>query len=208
MDAHELERRRRVWEALSDMFLDTETRWYFPRIALELVRSGYSREELDRIFRNERVPECGPNLLSVAGEWAVLPLDETALLKRAEHRTLGDRLNSALLTPFLANEWSAVLDLRALLERLPPGERPAHVAAGSAFAHLYLERSLEKVLFLESKLTALRDSGLDCEQLLADFEGAFRPIYRTLLLGDERDDESARAANVREAIEQAFGPLG
>ena len=54
----ELSRRREVWHAAADLFLDTETRWELPRIAGVLARSGYAESELERIFQCELVPEC------------------------------------------------------------------------------------------------------------------------------------------------------
>jgi hypothetical protein len=39
MDAATLAARVPLWTALSDMFLDTETRWYIPRVALVLART-------------------------------------------------------------------------------------------------------------------------------------------------------------------------
>lgn len=66
----ELPRRRPVWEALSDLFLDTEVDdrsidW----IAKVLVASGYSDAELEGILWNEVCPALYENLLSPAGVW-------------------------------------------------------------------------------------------------------------------------------------------
>jgi len=67
----DLERRRPVWVALSEFFLDTEFQpGDLQRIAQVLADSGYSDEELEYIFRREVSPAVGANLLSVAGEWA------------------------------------------------------------------------------------------------------------------------------------------
>jgi hypothetical protein len=65
-----LEHRRPVWEALSDLFLDTDislTRAW--RVGI-LAASPYSIEELEEILVDEVYPVCGFNLCSVAGEWA------------------------------------------------------------------------------------------------------------------------------------------
>ena len=65
MDATELARRRLVWEALSELFLDTETRWYLSQVALALVRSRYTADELERILRT-RWP---PNATGIFSSW-------------------------------------------------------------------------------------------------------------------------------------------
>lgn len=66
----DLQTREPVWQALSDMFLDTDTSLSRPWRAEQLARSPYAIEELERILVNEVYPVCRYNLLSVAGEWA------------------------------------------------------------------------------------------------------------------------------------------
>jgi hypothetical protein len=87
--AEDLVNRRPVWEALSDLFLDTEVsldrQW---RIDV-LAASPYSIEELEYILIDEVYPICKYNLLSVAGEWAGFDL---AWLEDQIRR----RLNSSL----------------------------------------------------------------------------------------------------------------
>ena len=78
----ELQRRRPVWQALSDLFLDTETRPAVPAAAQVCEASQYSIDELNIIWRHEVSPVLAPNLLSVAGEWAFFDpewLEETIL---------------------------------------------------------------------------------------------------------------------------------
>jgi hypothetical protein len=66
----DLESRRPVWEALSELFLDTSfDEADFNRIARVLARSPYSLEELEHILVSEVHPACGANMLSLAGEW-------------------------------------------------------------------------------------------------------------------------------------------
>jgi hypothetical protein len=68
--ADELERRRPVWEAMSEFFLDTELDSAdHNRIAQILIESGYSMDQLERILWRELCPVLGANLLPVAGEW-------------------------------------------------------------------------------------------------------------------------------------------
>src|SRR3954462_7398501 len=67
----EIERRKPIWGALSDLWLDTGlTEDDLRRIAGVMRRSGYSVEELREIYLFEVAPVVFPNLLSVAGEWA------------------------------------------------------------------------------------------------------------------------------------------
>lgn len=65
----EVDRRRPVWVALSDLYLDTELQPSdHDRIADTIIGSGYSMEETERILRREVGPVVSANLLSVAGE--------------------------------------------------------------------------------------------------------------------------------------------
>jgi len=67
----DLARRRPVWSALSELYLDTELAPAdHARIASKLVESGYSAEQLEEILYRELHPLLHANLLSVAGEWA------------------------------------------------------------------------------------------------------------------------------------------
>jgi hypothetical protein len=85
------ERRKPVWTAFSEFWLDTELEdddlHHIARIA---AASGYSISELRDIYLYEVAPVVGPNLLSVAGEWA--GFDDKWLYsearKRAEHRSI------------------------------------------------------------------------------------------------------------------------
>jgi hypothetical protein len=66
----DIEARRPVWQALSDMFLDTDTSITRSWRVQALARSLYSIEELEEILIDEIHPVCRKNLLSIAGEWA------------------------------------------------------------------------------------------------------------------------------------------
>ncbi len=67
----EIEKRFPVWDALSELFLDTEldetSHKYIARVILE---SGFTPAEIHQILWNEVFPGVGDNLRSVAGEWA------------------------------------------------------------------------------------------------------------------------------------------
>ena len=67
----EIEKRIPVWNALSDLFLDTElddiTHKYIAKVVVE---SGYEPQEIHNILWKEVLPAVGDNLRIVAGEWA------------------------------------------------------------------------------------------------------------------------------------------
>ena len=114
--AEDLERRRPVWAAMSELFLDKQldTRDHV-RIAQILQQSGYSIDELDSILWLELSPALWPNLRSVAGEWAGFDLGwierqvvtrPQSVLRRWCSHLLGGRLVRA--------DWARV---RSILER-------------------------------------------------------------------------------------------
>lgn len=199
----ELERRRPVWDAMSDVFLDTETRWSMPYVAYVLTASGYSREELDSIWSNEIIPECAWNLLQLAGEWALLVVDETALAERAAgKRPLLERTMGVASPVFLGGQWRAILSLHEALLALPAEERTVRTTMWTAFMHVYVEDSLDEVLFMDKYVESLRGTGATEAALLAAFEEV-RPTLRSLLIGGERDDEERRARDVRTIVARA-----
>jgi hypothetical protein len=65
--AHELQLRRPLWVALSDLYLDTEPEW--ERLARLCARSPFSLAELQRILFDEVHPVVHRNLWAVAGVW-------------------------------------------------------------------------------------------------------------------------------------------
>lgn len=66
----EIQDRRPVWVALSDLFLDTELQEHdFAFIARVMAGSPYSLAEIECILYNEVYPVCIPNLHCVAGVW-------------------------------------------------------------------------------------------------------------------------------------------
>ncbi len=70
----EIARRLPVWSVLSDTFLDTELdEHHYFRIAEMITDAGYSKEELETIYRCEVEPAFSFNLLNPAGEWAGWP---------------------------------------------------------------------------------------------------------------------------------------
>jgi len=66
----ELERRRPVWVALAELWLDNELdELQRERIAEQLARSPFDERELRAIQDHEVAPVLASNLESIAGEW-------------------------------------------------------------------------------------------------------------------------------------------
>ena len=96
----DLQARRAVWEALSSLFLDTDTSLDREWRAKLLAASPYSVPELEQILIDHVYPVCRANLFSIAGEWS--GFDPEWLEKRIMRR---------LQSPFRALHW---LDLGRL----------------------------------------------------------------------------------------------
>ncbi len=85
----DLANRRVVWDAMSELYLDTQLEVHdHERIARVLNSSAYSLDELDRIMFGEVYPVLIANLWSVAGEWGEFDTDglQSAVLDRLERR--------------------------------------------------------------------------------------------------------------------------
>ena len=66
----DIERRLPVWQALSDLFLDTEQQDEdYRHIARALNESRYDKTELRRILDREVAPAFAFNLFDIAGHW-------------------------------------------------------------------------------------------------------------------------------------------
>lgn len=102
--------RRPVWQALSDLFLDTDPSLSLEWRARELAKSPYSIEELEEILIREVYPACRGNLLCIAGEWAGFDMDwlEGRIQSRADSalRAL-HAFNLGRLTVPRSAEWRA-----------------------------------------------------------------------------------------------------
>jgi hypothetical protein len=119
--AHQdLEHRRPVWGALSDLFLDTDTSlaraW---RVGI-LAASPYSIEEFQAILLDEVSPVCRSNFVSVAGEWAGFDPEwlENSILRHLRSPFYPwRRFNLARLALPLPQEWhdtkAAILQQRS-----------------------------------------------------------------------------------------------
>ena len=122
--SEDIENRRPVWQALSDLFLDTDTSLPREWRARQLSQSPYSLDELEEILVTEVYPACRGNLFSIAGEWAGFDMD---WLEGRIHRRANSRLkalhpfNLGRLTVPTSLEWRAtkraVLAFRAAAQR-------------------------------------------------------------------------------------------
>lgn len=205
MSPEDLERRRPVWDVMSDVFLDTETRWEMPRIAFVLARSGYSAEELEAIWEHEIVPECAWNLLQPAGQWALFVVDEERLTERAEgKRPLLERMMGVASPLVVGGQWRAIQAMREALLALSADEaaQAARAAMWTAFVHAYIDGRPDQPALPTADVQMLQATGSGGPELIEAFE-AVRPVLRSLLLRDERAEEGRRAAAVRELIARA-----
>jgi hypothetical protein len=208
MTPEELERRRPVWDVMSDVFLDTETRWELPRIAFVLARSGYSAEELEAIWEHEIVPECAWNLLQPAGQWALFVVDEDRLTERAEGGppTL-DRMMGVASPLVIGAQWRAIKAMREALAALSPEKQVSLAGMWTAFVHAYIEGPPDQQQpgLPAAHAQELARAGATEAELLAAFED-IRPVFRSLLSRAERADDTRNASAVRELIARACTP--
>ena len=115
----DLPRRRPVWEALSDLFLDTELNEVTLRsIAKCLAESRYSDKEVHAILFREVYPVCIPNMHDVAGVWAGF---QTEWLEREILRTTSRAIPED--APLPADYWMIEAEWRRVLELLPEERR-------------------------------------------------------------------------------------
>ena len=75
-----------AWMAMAEHFLDTETRQHLPLTAYTCLESGMDEATVRAHWLKGVAPVVGPNLLSVAGEWACW--DEEWLVQRVGRRLL------------------------------------------------------------------------------------------------------------------------
>ncbi|MDQ1091551.1 hypothetical protein QE400_000964 [Xanthomonas sacchari] len=61
--------RRKVWDALSELYLDTAVHAQHPHIAAVLAASPFATEALWQMLRDDVHPRLAPNLLTPAGAW-------------------------------------------------------------------------------------------------------------------------------------------
>lgn len=116
----ELERRKPVWTAFSELWLDTELDdMDVQRIARIAAASGYTVAELRDIYLYEVAPVVSPNLWTAVGVWAGFEEHwlHAEARKRAEHRSLWlrfwvfVRIGRALMTHATERHWLRIVAL-------------------------------------------------------------------------------------------------
>jgi hypothetical protein len=70
LDAEAIERRKPLWQALADLYLDTQSDLFVPTVISCAEEGGFSLAEVGHVLRWEVRPALYLNYLSVAGEWA------------------------------------------------------------------------------------------------------------------------------------------
>ncbi len=171
MTKEELERRRPLWAAMSDLFLDTEVRWNVPHVARACAQSGFDAATLERIFWVEVFPEAIGNLLQVAGEWTYLVLDEAALVRRAADEASPSLLRAASGW-MVEKEWRAAL---ALAPWLMGPEAASRTGALDVIGHRYFEEpEREGLLTSPERARAYADA-------LPEAWARYEPLCRELL---------------------------
>ena len=104
----DLANRKPVWDALSDLFLDTDISLSRIWRTHVLAASPYSVDDLERILADEIYPVCKYNLLSVAGEWAGFDqqwLEETILRRMASRWRFFHSKSPGRLPEWVKSEW-------------------------------------------------------------------------------------------------------
>jgi len=187
MTQEELLRRRPVWAAMRELFLDTETRWSVPSVARCCAVSGYDDDALERLFWAEVFPEAIGNLTQVAGEWTGLAVDEQALINRANHGTipwLTRRAHGALVQ----KSWQAARQVTAWLRGLPEGERDARVTALDLLGRRYFEgRARESLVATPQAMRSVLD-------IAREEWGRYEPVCLAMSNHDEAEAAAYSAA--------------
>jgi hypothetical protein len=112
----EIETRRPVWVAFSELFLDTDVTLFYASIAKALVECPYSIEELRAILFIEVLPVLQGKMFATAGVWD--GFDEEWLMTRAAKR-VGKKalMRLPFVSSYVRKHWEQlvplILELRA-----------------------------------------------------------------------------------------------
>jgi hypothetical protein len=112
----DLARRRPVWNALADLFLDTDHSLFYQTTATALRASRFNAAEAETILTDEVGPVLYTNLLSVAGDWALFPSDWlereilTHLAKAAPARLAAILASKIVVSDVLRIDWPPIRD--------------------------------------------------------------------------------------------------
>lgn len=70
LNNEEIQRRKPLWQAFSNFWLDNQLQDYdFKHTVKLMISSDYSFDEIEKIFSEEVAPVVYVNLFSVAGQW-------------------------------------------------------------------------------------------------------------------------------------------
>lgn len=192
LTADELARRKPLWSAMTDLFLDTETRWYPPFVGHACVRSGFDDETLERVFWAELFPLALFNLHDIAGEWAMLEISEVLLTERAEK---GERDRALELTDawMVKHTWDASMLVCRRLRTEPEARWQPLTNAWHLLGKRFFEDLGRQLLSDPTKqLADARAQGLDWQA-----EWAFyRAVLAHTLFKGARNELEARIAEV------------
>lgn len=170
-----------LWSALSDHFLDTETRHWLPRTAWVAVQSGLAWEE---ILQNQVAPVVAANLLDIAGDWAGFPEDWLFAQIRA---CPGPTAVSRKMVREMSDLWAALRHLVGYLGSASQEEVPLL----SALAELALERRWSRCYRLFDHLRLFRER--PWTEVCAA-QRLIQEVYRPLLVykGDPTPEDARR----------------
>jgi hypothetical protein len=177
----DLEVRRPLWAAMSDLFLDTETRWSVPFVARCCAESRLGEATLDEVFWCEVFPLGIDNLHDLAGEWAILGVPDSQFEARVGK---GERRVAAELTSgwMVKDPWEAVKACTRRLHREPPARWLALTRVWNALGHRFFEDpERTPISNLTEPLKEGLAAGLD---LVAEWR-FYEPIARSMASGDE-----------------------
>ena len=107
----DLRRRRWIWQAISDLFLDEEPDDHtFRHIARVAAECEYTEYEIEAIYNKEVGPAVGFNLLDPAGTWGYFDTLwlEDRILRRSMIGYWFDRLLAALPCLLTRRHWNQV----------------------------------------------------------------------------------------------------
>ena len=188
MTAQEIELRKPVWIAMSDLFLDTDVRLSYPATACVLADSPFTINELELIFKKEVAPVVGWNLWAMMGAWD--GFDENWLVSRIAPR-VGAKFWLPSFAPTPHNDWKAMVILVEALRRLPVPGRSRQVALWVQLSKFFIVRTGAAVV-----------KGWTPEELDAAWRDEMWPTYG--LSVDEYVKYSAEACPDKQEIEQAW----
>ncbi|MBL8923020.1 MAG: hypothetical protein JNJ54_29495 [Myxococcaceae bacterium] len=197
----QLEQRRPLWSAMSDLFLDTETRWSVPYVGWRCAESGLDDATLDAIFWCEVFPLAIFNLHDIAGEWAMLTLPESQLVARAE-RQERDRVQELTSAWMVKHTWDAALVVCRRLRTEPSARWRALMETWEVLGKRFLEDVGRKLISAPQPILAkARGAGVD---VAAEWR-FYEPVLHQLAGDDELKTLDARLGEVRAMLAASEG---